>query len=295
MFIRFTGTASKVESAFHTGLSRFRLSDGTTGQATTSSVELPTSIAGAVSAVVGLDNLVRAHPGDVRSGSAAGPARRPAATERAVTPVAGAPAACADATAAATTFGGLSDDQIANAYGAFGLYKANDTGASQHIGVFELEPFAPSDLQTFDTCYFGAAAAIQMGGRLNVIPVDGGQPAGTGGGESILDLEDVSAMAPGANIDVYEAPNNTLGAIQEYSTIVNDDVDQVVTTSWGVCEAAMQQGEPGQQQAENLLFEQAAAQGQSVFAASRRHGVGRLQRVQDIPAGQPGAVRRRPG
>ncbi len=89
MFIRFTGTASKVESAFHTGLSRFRLSDGTTGQATTSSVELPTSIAGAVSAVVGLDNLVHAHPGDVRSGSAAGPARRPAATERAVTPVAG--------------------------------------------------------------------------------------------------------------------------------------------------------------------------------------------------------------
>jgi Pro-kumamolisin, activation domain/Putative Ig domain/IPT/TIG domain len=268
MFIGFTGPASKVESAFHTGLSRFRLSDGTTGQATTSSVELPTSISGAVSAVVGLNNLVKAQPGAVRHGSAADGAGRPSAAKGAITPVAGAPAACANATAAATTFGGLSDDQIANAYGAFGLYLAHDTAGGQHIAVYELEPFLPSDLQTFDTCYFGGAAATQMGSRLKVIPVDGGQPAGPGSGESILDVEDVSAMAPGANVDVYEAPNNSLGVIEEYASIINNDVDQVVTTSWGLCETAIQQGEPGQQQAENLLFEQAAAQGQSVFAAA---------------------------
>jgi len=30
---------------------------------------------------------------------------------------------------------------------------------------------------------------------------------------------------PGANIDVYEAPNNTFGSVDEYAQIVNDDVD----------------------------------------------------------------------
>ena len=79
-------------------------------------------------------------------------------------------------------FGGLTDDQIANAYGAFGLYGAGDLGAGQHIAIYELEPFAKSDVKTFDKCYFGAMAATQMAQRLHVIPVDGGQPAGPGVG-----------------------------------------------------------------------------------------------------------------
>ena len=79
-------------------------------------------------------------------------------------------------------------------------------------------------------------------------------------------------MAPGANIDVYEAPNTTFGAIDEYATIVNDDADQIVSSSWGLCEQAVQQGEPGVLEAENLLFQQAAAQGQSVFAAAGDDG-----------------------
>src|SRR5213079_3154187 len=113
---------------------------------------------------------------------------------------AGSPTPCSDATNAAETFGGLTDDQIANAYGVFGLYGAGDTGSGQHIAVYELEPFAMSDLQTFDTCYFGATRAASMLGRVAVKTVDGGQTAGPGSGEAILDLQDVSAFAPGANI-----------------------------------------------------------------------------------------------
>ncbi len=267
LLVSFSGSASQIERAFQTGLARYTLANGSTGQATTSAVHLPSAIAGSVTAVLGLDDLVHPQALSVVRGPAT--ARRSHAAEAPhFTHGAGSPSPCSDAQSAASEFGGLTDDQIANAYGAFGLYNAGDLGAGQHIAIFELEPFEPSDIQTFDTCYFGATTASQMAGRLSETAVDGGQPTGQGSGEAILDVEDVSAMAPAADIDVYEAPNNTFGSIDEYSTIVNSDIDQVVSTSWGECEQAVQEGEPGAQQAENLLFEQAAAQGQSVFAAA---------------------------
>ena len=112
-----------------------------------------------------------------------------------------------------------------------------------------------------------------MSGRLHVIPVDGGQPAGIGVmGEAALDVENVSALAPGAQIDVYEAPNTTAGSLDEFSRIIADDSASVITTSAGLCEAAMQSDEPGVQAIENILFEQAAAQGQTVVAAAGDDG-----------------------
>ncbi len=267
LLVNFTGSAAAVERAFGTGLSRYRLADGSIGQATTSAITLPSSVAGSVAAVVGLDNLVHAHPAFTR-GPASARGHFPRAVRGNFPHPPGSPTPCRDARNAAITMGGLTDDQIANAYGAFGLYGAADLGAGQHIAVYELESFARSDVNTFDTCFFGATAAGQMAGRLSVIPVDGGLPAGPGNGEAALDVQDVSGMAPGANIDVYTAPNTTFGGIDEYAAIVNADRDQIVTSSWGLCEQAVQLGEPGIQQTESLLFQQAAAQGQSVFVAA---------------------------
>lgn len=277
--------ATQMERAFGTGLERFRLSDGSIGQATTGAVRLPSSIAGSVAAVLGLNSVVRLRPlGLARAAAplpgphaAAHAPAHPAAKAPSFAHTAGSPTACAHAQSDAKAFGGLTDDQIANAYGAFGLYRAGDVGAGQHVAIYELEPFAPSDAKTFDTCYFGASAATQMQGRLHVVPVDGGQPAGPGSGESILDVEDVSAVAPGASIDVYEGPSpNADGTIYDpvdpYVTMVNLDRDRVISTSWGLCEQAVQLGQPGLQAAENLLFEQAAAQGQSIFSAAGDNG-----------------------
>ena len=42
----------------------------------------------------------------------------------------------------------------------------------------------------------------------------------------------------------------------------------MISSSWGECETAIQLAAPGTQQVENYLFEEAAAQGQTVFAAS---------------------------
>jgi Pro-kumamolisin, activation domain/IPT/TIG domain len=269
LLVRFSGTAQRVEKAFGTGLRAYRLTDGSAGQATTSAIKLPSSIATKVTAVIGLDNLVKAQAVPVvRNTTKTG--RRAAATapRASETFPPGAPDACAGAQAAAQEFGGLTDDQIARTYGAFGLYGAGDFGTGQGIAVYELEPFLKSDIETFDTCYFGTSAAAQMATRLHQVNVDGGEPAGTGSGESVLDIQDVSAMAPGARIDVYEAPNNLVDGVDEYAAIINTDKDQVITTSWGLCEQGMQLGAPGVQQTENELFQQAAAQGQSVFAAA---------------------------
>jgi hypothetical protein len=268
LIVHFSAPASRVETAFRTGLERYRLADGSIGRARTAPVRVPETIAQDVTAVVGLDTTVRLRPSGVIRTPKSAPGTHAIATTSTFVHPAGSPTPCLDATTAAEQFGGLTDDQIANAYGVFGLFGAGDTGSGQHIAVFELEPFALSDLQTFDTCYFGATQAASMLSRVHVVKVDGGQPAGPGSGEAILDVQNVSAFAPGANIDVYEAPNNTFGAVDEYAQIVNDNVDKVVTTSWGLCEQAVQQGSPGVQQAENLIFQQAAAQGQTVFSAA---------------------------
>ncbi|HLK45852.1 MAG TPA: protease pro-enzyme activation domain-containing protein, partial [Acidimicrobiales bacterium] len=268
LLVSFRGSAAQVDRAFHTSLSSFRLPDGTIGRATTTPVELPSSIASDVRVVAGLDSLVTFHSlGLHRSGLGHRAARATAAPS-----VAGGPTACGAASADAAVNGGLTDSQIASAYGAFGLYRQGDTGAGESVAIFELEPFARSDISTFDTCYFGAHAAAAMAGRLHVTAVDGGEPSGFGSGEALLDVEDVSALAPGARIDVYEAPNSTYGSIDDYNQIVSADADQVVSTSWGLCETALQQGAPGQLQEENAIFQEAAAQGQTVVAAAGDDG-----------------------
>jgi len=277
LLVSFRGTAAQVEGAFHTGLERYRLRNGSMGQATTSPIALPSAVASSVAAVLGLNDLVKEQPvGIVRAPASAKGKIRPARTAS-IEHTPGAPTACKSATKAALAYGGLTDDQIAHAYGAFGLYGSGDVGAGQHIAIYELEPFLKSDVKTFDTCYFGAAAAANMLSRLHVIPVDGGQPAGPGSGEANLDVEDISAIAPGATIDVYEGPSpGTDGTdydpVDNYAAIVDTDRDQIVSTSWGLCEQAIELGQPGLQEAENLLFEQAAAQGQSVFGAAGDNG-----------------------
>jgi hypothetical protein len=277
LLVSFRGSARQVESTFHTGLERYRLRNGSMGQATTSAISMPSAIASWVTAVLGLNDLVQVQPvGIVRaSASAKGKIRPAKLASFGHTP--GSPTACKSATAAARAYGGLTDDQIAHAYGAFGLYGSGDLGAGQHIAIYELEPFLKSDIETFDTCYLGASAAASMLTRLHVIPVDGGQPTGPGSGEANLDVEDISALAPGATIDVYEGPSpGTDGTdydpVDEYAAIMDADRDQIVSTSWGLCEQAIELGQPGLQEAENLLFEQAAAQGQSVFAAAGDNG-----------------------
>ena len=266
------GTAGAFSSAFSTRLSEVRLSSGALGRAVTSPIHLPASVGASVLAVIGLNDLLHAHTSlehvsELRRPTSRGLGRSfPTVRPRAIP---GAPSACAAATDATQLgFGGITDDQVAHAYGADGLYSAGDLGAGQTVAIFELEPFLKSDLTAFEECYFSADHTSQ----LSLINVDGGPGTGTGGGEAALDVENVAAIAPAARIDVYQAPNTSYGSLDAYNQIVSDDRARVVTSSWGFCETDQLNLSPGSLAAENLLFEQAAAQGQTVFNAGGDSG-----------------------
>jgi hypothetical protein len=280
LLVGFSGTAAHVSTAFATTLHSYRLPSGRVVHASTSAPALPEALAGSVVAVEGLDGLQQTRPERVHRRAALA-SELPAAKSAGFKHPPGAPDACAKARSAATQLGGLTDDEIAYAYGAFGLYGVGDTGAGVHIGVFEEEAFSRSDIQQFDTCYFGAAGAAGMMERLHVISLEGGSQEGSGeDGEALLDIEDVSAMAPGAEVDVYENPESPAGEVAEIAAMVDEDRDQIVTSSYGQpCEEEEEEGQPGTEEALNFLFQQGAAQGQTFLGAAGDSGSDNCEEV----------------
>jgi hypothetical protein len=301
-----TARVAVVQKALRVTMRAYKLTGGTNGWAATTAPELPGSIANDVTAVLGLDNLVAPHNFMERSRRTHAVATTPArtTTPTAATPLAsnGGPQACKGAAEGARG-GGWTFNQLASTYGVEGLYDHGAHGQSETVDIFELEPFARSDISTFDTCYFGATGAAQMLHRLSVVAVNGGIPEGPGSGEASLDVEDISALAPQATINVYEAPSSYIGTQYAtndiYNAMVNADTANVISTSWGLCEPAFEIASPGAQEVENEIFEEAAAQGQSVFAAAGDSGsddcaLGSTPTspplAVDDPAGQPFVV-----
>ncbi len=263
MLVSLSGSARQVAAAFQTSFDSYRLPGGRVAYAETSAPTLPASVASHVEAVVGLDDVSQPTAvGALQGGAGHRAAKAPASTS-----TAGGPAACAAAKQDAAEYGGLTDQSIAYAYGLDGLYRDGSDGAGETIAVYELEPFAMSDLLAFGTCYFGSARAKAITGRVKVVRVDGGQPVGPGSGEAILDLEDVTAMAPDANYQVYEAADTNAGYLDDYAQFVQNDSAQLLTSSWGECEPWDEQYLPGYLQVSHVLFEQAAAQGQTILNA----------------------------
>jgi subtilase family serine protease len=259
-------TAAQLEHAFSISLRRLSLPGGRTAMAASAPPAVSTRVAPLIQAVVGLNTSSAPHPLLVRSGRAgtvvtgAGPPPRPHV-------VTGGPQPCASAQAAAPGQGADTADQIASAYGFSGLYAGGETGAGVTVAVYELEPDDPRDVAAYQACY-GTHATISS------IQVDQGSGTGAGSGEAALDIENLIGLAPNVTVLVYQGPNSNSGApgsgpYDTFSAIINQDRARVVTVSWGQCEAAMGHANAA---AENTLFEQAAAQGQSIVAASGDSG-----------------------
>jgi hypothetical protein len=272
LLVNFSGSASAVESAFHTGLDEVRLSGGGTGQITTSAVRLPSTISNYVQAVIGLNQLV--HETDSLLKVHGRPHATPGTKD--TSSASNGPVACASALALEET-GAIPDDQLAKAYGLDPLYDGGDLGAGQTIDLYELEPFLMSDLTSFDNCYFPNGrpgnSSTPSGAPAEVTTIDNGP--GTGPGvEAALDLDNVSAIAPGAVIHVFQGPNmnGEYGELDTWNAIAVADDAKQISSSWGICETALQVAEPGAEQVEDNIFEQTAAQGQSVFQAAGDDG-----------------------
>ncbi len=253
-----TATAGALGRAFSLSFQRVTLASGRVAFANDQAPRVDVSVAPLIEGVVGLDNLSQAQPlGLARPATGDG---HLAVTARVAT---GGPQPCSTAVSNASKDLVYTANQIASAYRFSSLYGAGDEGAGQTIGLFELEPYASSDVAAYKSCY-GTGTLVAD------VPVDAVVTGtGSGSGEAALDIEDVIGLAPQAKILVYEGPNSPTGVYDTYNAIVSTDRADVISTSWGECES--DEGS-GAADSENTLFEEADAQGQSVFAAAGDEG-----------------------
>lgn len=254
-----TATASRIEAALRTRIETYRLASGRYAYVNTAPAELTANAAGGVSGIVGLSDVATFQPHFAARFRGNAGARRPKV--RLLGSGSG-PQACPQAATIGNNYGAYTSNQLASYYGMSPLYGAGDFGHGVYVGLVEFDTFVPSDISTFEKC-FGTHTP------LTIQKVDGFHKTGIGGGEPVLDIEDFLGLAPAATVDVYETPNTLQGAESIYRTIVNNDVDNVFSTSWGLCE---QDSSTSFLDAEQSIFLQAAAQGQSAFASAGDYG-----------------------
>jgi len=255
LLIPVSGPASVLGAAFGVGFDLEQLPGGRIVREPTARPTVPSELAATVQGVVGLDDLALSTPQLARPSPGVLSPRAPASGPGPHT----GPSACGPAEAVGTTA-----TELAQAYSMASLYPANE-GQSVTVGIYELEPYLPTDISSFDTCY-GISTSVTP------VPVDiptGDATDGPGSGESALDIEMVAGLAPEASIRVYVGPNFGVGPLDVYARMVNDDAAQVLSTSWGQCEPASGLAEIA---AESNLLEEAAVQGQTFTAAAGDEG-----------------------
>lgn len=244
--------ASAVSTALGTSFEKYRSPSGTVGYAARDTPLVPQNLAnGPIEAIVGLDTAAKFQPQGLT------PVSGPVDVPRSPQPAADGLTPCAAASSE-----GLTLDQLGADYGIGNLLDQGENGHGQTIGLYELAPHSATDVSTYFNC-FGLTNAV------STVAVDGGAgtPGGDGTLEADLDIEQAATQSPDASIISYEGPNSQVGALNLWQSIVSSDVAQVVSTSWGECEQVMGLA-PGGGGGYTSLFEQAAMQGQSIFAAS---------------------------
>lgn len=100
---------------------------------------------------------------------------------------------------------------FATNYGLNGLYHRGADGSGQTAAIVTLAAVDPDGPQHF---WQQIAHIPDTGRTLSVQDVDGGPGApnaAAGSGETDLDVEQAGALAPGANVIVYQAPNTDPG------------------------------------------------------------------------------------
>jgi subtilase family serine protease len=278
--IRAAGSSAKIAAAFHTVLRSYVDRRGIAYFANAATVRLPSSIAGGVQGIVGLTNTVRQHsmiarPLGKRAATPSCEAGYPTTTEFFNYIIQGQNFPVGYGGAPGCT--GLTPQQTDSVYGAPAASPATQ-GQGVTAAVYELSAYQQSDVDTWAHTFYGP----QYTPRLTDINVDGGTlapvcPAGDicpsnlqgylGDVEVNADIEMTLSVASDARVLVYSAPNDDTGEteLDEYAVIANQDAASTVSSSWATCENDV---EAGMAKAENIIFEQMALQGQSMFNAS---------------------------
>ncbi len=201
--VRLGGSVEAIAAAFEAQLQgRFDPGDGGAGyRGRNGPLTVPSELAEAITGVFGIDDRPQSAP-RLRIAAPTG-----AADAVTYTPV-----------------------EVAAAYG----FPSGVDGSGQTVGIIELGGgFSPGDLSTY---FSGLGLAVP---QVTAVSVDGGsdQPGQdqNADAEVMLDIEVVGAVANGAKIAVYFAPNTDQGFIDAVTTAVHDTANRptVISISWG--------------------------------------------------------------
>ena len=263
------GTPAAMQKAFGVTLMQAEV-EGITYRVREGSIALPAELQGLVVAVVGLDNRPQAKPhfrvlGEKTNSAKSTGFARPhaAATATSYTPV-----------------------QVGQLY----QFPQGATASGQTIGIIELGGgYKTADLKT----YFKSLG--QTAPKVTAVAVDGGKnsPGDASGadGEVMLDIEVSAAVAVGANIIVYFAPNTDQGFIDAVSTAVHDTTNNpsVISISWGGPESSWTSQSTS---ALDAACQSAAALGITITVAAGDNGSsdGATGNNVDFPASSPNVL-----
>jgi len=274
--VRLSGTVADLCQAFGVQLQKYK-SKELVYRGRTGSVYVPSELSDIVEGVFGLDNRPVARPHfrrlqcPTRQKTQRGVRRGPGKGKPAKTLSAGPAAAPRNA-----ADGSFSVPEVAQLYN----FPSGLDGTGQCIAIIELNDFdqngnitgtgySVSDLGTF----FGNLGLSMP--DVSAIGVDGGAnmpgPDSNSDGEVTLDIEVAGAVAPGAKIAVYFAPNTDAGFIDAVNAALHDTVRKpsVISISWGGPEdASTDQFLNGLNQA----FQDAATVGVTVCCAAGDNG-----------------------
>lgn len=250
-----SGRVGDLSEAFGVALGAYRDAEGREFRGREGALTVPAELGPVVQAVVGLD-------------------------ER--------PQARAQSRPASVPTAGYSPVDVAGAY----RFPPGTDGTGQTVGIVELGGgYRPADL----AAYFAGLGIPEP--AVAAVAVDGGSnaPGAPNGpdGEVMLDIEVIGAVAPGARVVVYFAPNTDQGFIDAVSTAVHDTTNKpsAVSISWGGPESTWTAQAAQQMEA---VFAQAATLGVTVTCASGDNGStdGLADGAQhaDFPASAPHAL-----
>jgi kumamolisin len=169
---------------------------------------------------------------------------------------------------------------VADFYNINPLYQRGITGKGSTVAIVTLSNFYPEDAET----YWSGIGLTTKSHRIEQIHVDGGGAIDSGSGETALDVEQAGGLAPFADVLVYDAPNTSAAFLDAFAQAVSDNRADSISTSWGLPEAynfaalnvdgakPTDTTDVGSLRAFHQIFMEAAAQGQSVFAAAGDSG-----------------------
>lgn len=238
--VQIEGTVASLTNAFGVELHLYQ-HEGLEFRGRTGSIQIPEELANSIEAVLGFDNRAQAKTHlRVRKGANAASASPQSVS---YTPV-----------------------QIAKLYD----FPADADGTGETIGILELGGgYQATDLQN----YFDSIGVRQP--TVTAVSVDGGENSpstpDSADGEVLLDIEVAGAVAPGANIAVYFAPNTDQGFLDALTTAIHDTVNKpsVISISWGGPESSWT---AQAMTAFDSAAQDAAALGVTICAASGDNG-----------------------